>query len=113
MTSVEPRRDFSVPVRVDVRRADGTESREFATNLSPRGLCIHTHEVLAIGEKIQVRFELPPSGQLIDTPGSVIWTDSRDDGETLFWETGLRLDVDDATWAILQEWASQPTDRRR
>ncbi|MBW2242811.1 MAG: PilZ domain-containing protein [Deltaproteobacteria bacterium] len=113
MTSAEPRRDFSVPIRVDVRRANGTESREFATNLSPRGLCIHTQEVLAIGENVQLRFELPPSGPQIETRGSVIWTDRRDEGEARFWETGLRLDVDDSTWAKLQEWASQPTDRRR
>ena len=113
MTSVEPRRDFSVPIRVDVCRADGSESREFAVNLSPRGLCIHTCEVLAIGENIRLRFELPPSGPAIDAAGSVIWTDRRDDGEARFWETGVRLDVSDATWAILQEWASQPIDRRR
>lgn len=113
MTSVEPRRDFSVPIRVDVRRADGSESQEFAVNLSPRGLCIHTRELLAIGENIRVSFELPPSGPVVDTAGSVIWTDRREEGEARFWETGLRLDVSDSTWAILQEWASQPTDRRR
>ncbi len=113
MTSVEPRRDFSVPIRVDVRRSSGVENQEFAVNLSPRGLCIHTREVLAIGEKVHVRFELPPAGPVIDTAGIVIWTNRRDDGEARFWETGLRLDVDDATWAVLQDWASQPTDRRR
>jgi hypothetical protein len=112
----EPRRDFSVPIRVELRRADGSVCQEFAVNLSPKGLCIHTREHLAVGDTIEVAFTLPPDGPHVDTPAAVVWTDRRDEDDAAagrFWETGLHLEVDEATADALKVWASQPTDRRR
>ena len=118
----EPRRAFSVPIRVEVRRANGSVCEEFAVNLSPKGLCIHTREHLTIGETVQVVFTIPPSGPHIETPAEVVWIDHHDhdhdhehDGPVggRFWETGLHLEISEEISDALKAWASQPIDRRR
>lgn len=114
----EPRRDFSVPIRVEVRRANGSVCEEFAVNLSPKGLCIHTREHLTIGETVEVEFTIPPSGPHVETPAEVVWVDRHEHehdgtGGGHFWETGLQLEISDETSDALKAWASQPMDRRR
>jgi uncharacterized protein (TIGR02266 family) len=114
--SQEPRRDFSVPVPVEVVRADGVESHEYAVNLSPRGLCLHHREELAVGEQVRVRFSLPGDDEPMEARGKVVWSSAPDEGEA---EVGLResgvhlLDLDDAQRERLHRFASQPINRRR
>jgi Tfp pilus assembly protein PilZ len=114
--SQDPRRDFSVPIPVELVRADGSRSVEYAVNLSPRGICLHVQSPLSVGEEVRIAFTLPPAGPSIDTAAKVVWTNHQ--GETgtgtRFWETGLHLQgVGEELHRVLVEYATQPTNRRR
>ena len=114
--SQDPRRDFSVPIAVDLQRGDGSESSEYAVNLSPRGLCLHLGAPITVGERVSVRFDLPPEGTPIEASGKVVWTTH--DGElglhTRFWEAGVHLDsLTPEQSELFRVFASQPINRRR
>jgi hypothetical protein len=122
MKSQEPRRDFSVPVPVELVRADGAESHEYAVNLSPRGLCLHHREPLSVGEQVRVRFSLPGEDAALEARGKVVWSSAAGEGEGEGEgdaEVGLResgvhlLDLDDSQRERLRHFASQPINRRR
>jgi hypothetical protein len=113
----EPRRDLPVPVRVDLRRPDGTTAVEYAVNVSPGGLCLHLKVPIPEGERLWLEFTLPPSGPTVRAEGRVVWT-SCEEGATSeeggFHETGVQLSGLDAEVARqLTAYASQPIDRRR
>ncbi len=112
----EPRRDFSVPLRVMVRRADGEEVEEFALNLSPYGICVHGQIGWEVGEQVTVSFRMPPMGLDIDVSAHVIWSthsEKRTLGGSQLWETGLHLGVAPDVASTIRRWAKQPIDRTR
>ena len=112
----DPRRDFSAPISVEVSRSDGSRSTEIATNLSPRGLCLRVRDPLGVGERVGLRFTLPPAGPTIVATGKVVWTDHEEhmDGDAGSWETGVHLtELGAGERAALGEFASQPVGRRR
>lgn len=112
----DPRRNFSVPIPVEVRRGDGSLDVEYAVNLSPRGLCLQLRRPIAVGEQVELSFALPPSGPTIRTAGKVVWAghEGQIDGSTRFWETGVHLaDLPDGAREALTHFASQPINRRR
>jgi Tfp pilus assembly protein PilZ len=116
MKSQEPRRDFSLPVPVELVRGDGAESQEYAVNLSPRGLCLHHREPLAVGERIVVRFALPGDPETLEAPGMVVWSSAEESDEDAgqLRESGVHLlDLDDEMRERLRLFASQPINRRR
>ena len=116
MPSDEPRRDFPVPLRVQVRHADGSESVEYAVNVSPRGFCLHCVREVAEGGEIRLRASLPPGGPEIEGRARVVWIAQRpatEDGPRFF-ELGVELvDLDPETEQRLDAYARQPIDRRR
>jgi hypothetical protein len=112
----EPRRDLPVPLRVELRRPDGTTTVEYAVNISPGGLCLHLEDTLAEGDRVGVEFTLPPSGPAVRADGRVVWTSWKgaegDDGR--FCETGVEFgDLEESVAQQLFEHASQPANRRR
>ena len=112
----EPRRDLPVPVRVDLRRSDGTTAVEYAVNVSPGGLCLHLKEPLAEGDRFHVEFTLPPSGPAVSAEARVVWTQWEEGSaeEGGFYETGVQLSGLGAEVARqLTAYANQPTNRRR
>ncbi len=113
----EPRRDFSVPVRVMVRRDDGEEVEEFALNLSPYGICVHGQIGWEVGEQVTVSFRMPtPGGPAIEAGAHVVWSthsEKRTLGGSQLWETGLHVSVPPDTAAMIRRWAEQPIDRTR
>ncbi len=125
MNPSEPRRDFSVPVRIELWRAGGRRCEEFAVNASPGGLCIHASKALRVGEQVRVVFTIPPEGPRVDAPARVVWSTRREEEEPEtapggaeaerehFWETGLHLELGPDAAQALAAWASQPIDRRR
>ena len=125
MSPTEPRRDFSVPVRIELWRADGRRCEEFAVNASPGGICIHASEALRVGERVRVVFTIPPEGPRVDAPARVVWSTRREEDEAgprsetpgpegeHFWETGLHLELGPEAAQALEAWAAQLIDRRR
>ncbi len=114
--SQDPRRDFSVPIPVEVQRADGSRETEYAVNLSPRGLCLHLRRAIAVGEQVALRFLLPPDGPAVEAAGKVVWIgdEGQIDGSLRFWETGVHLvDLSPQVREALDRFASQPINRRR
>lgn len=112
----EPRRDFPVPVRVELLAPAGGERAEYAVNLSGGGLCLHAREPLEEGTAVRVRLELPPRGPHIEAQGVVVWTSrhTATDAAPRFWEVGIRFEGLDADVRDrIEGWASQPFDRRR
>jgi uncharacterized protein (TIGR02266 family) len=89
----EPRRDLAVPIAVELRRRGGTLGIEYAVNLSPGGLCLHLPSPLAVGEAVELAFELP-GGERIEARGRVIWSDASQpaSGRERFSETGVRFE---------------------
>lgn len=77
-------------------RGDGARSREYAVNLSPGGIGLHLPQPLAVGEAIEVVFELPPDGRAIRARGRVIWCEETGAASALrgapFRETGVRFE---------------------
>lgn len=112
----DPRRDFSIPIPIEVKRSDGTRETEYAVNLSPRGLCLQLKRPIAVGEQVELRFALPPSGPSILAMGKVVWAEHEGklDGARRFWETGVHLaDLPESAREALARYANQPIDRRR
>jgi hypothetical protein len=110
----DPRRDFVSPIEVELRRADGATFRERAVNLSPRGLCVHLHRAIEVGERVEVAFTLPPHGPEIRAHGKVVWTSNAGEVGADVFETGVHLaDLDAAASEALSAFANQPTNRRR
>jgi len=108
----EPRRQFAVPIPVEIRHPDGRTEVEYAVNLSPGGLCLHAKLPLAVGERIRVVFCVPPAGCRVESEAQVVWSMPQGTGE--LFETGIHLEHSDfAVFAELHDWASQPVDRRR
>ena len=112
----DPRRDFSVPIPIELSLDGGEPSHEYAVNLSPRGLCLHVREPMTVGERVQVVFELPPEGLRVEASGKVVWTSH--EGEvgvpSRFFEVGVHLEgLDDEVRERLRDFASQPVRRRR
>ena len=114
--SPEPRRDFPVPVPVELVPPEGGARAEYVVNLSGGGLCLHVREPLPEGEAVRLRLELPPAGPRIEAQGVVVWTSrhTATDASPRFWEVGIRFEaLDPALRARIEGWASQPVDRRR
>lgn len=112
----DPRRDFSVPIPVELRLDGAEPTQEYAVNLSPRGLCLHVREAITVGQRVDVVFELPPEGPRVEASGKVVW--SSHEGEagipSRFFEVGVHLEgVDDEVREQLRHFASQPILRRR
>ncbi|MDD1633058.1 MAG: PilZ domain-containing protein [Methylococcaceae bacterium] len=94
----EPRRDLAVPIAVDVFRRDGEAALEYATNLSPGGVCLHARLRLTVGENVTVAFALPGDEGRIRARGRVTWREDDDPrAEARFLETGVRFEVVDET----------------
>jgi uncharacterized protein (TIGR02266 family) len=83
-----------VPVAVDVTPRSGAPAREYATNVSPGGLCLHARARLDVGDGVAVAFALPGDDRRIEARGRVTW---REDDDPLaaarFLETGVRFEV--------------------
>ena len=112
----EPRRDLPVPLRVDLRRPDGTTTVEYAVNISPGGLCLHLENALAAGDRVHVEFTLPPSGPTVRADASVVAIKGEEAAgvEGRFCETGVEFSgVEESVEQQLFAYASQPVDRRR
>jgi hypothetical protein len=112
----DPRRDLPVPLRVDLRRSDGTTTVEYAVNISSGGLCLHVQETLAEGDRIGVEFALPPAGPTVRADAKVAWTGKQgaEVGEQHFCETGVQFTrIDESAAQQLLQYASQPINRRR
>jgi uncharacterized protein (TIGR02266 family) len=112
----EPRRDLPVPLRVDLRRPDGSTTVEYAVNISPGGLCLQLKDPLAEGDQVQVEFTLPPSGLTVRAEARVVWTNwmGAEGDEEYFCETGLQLaGLDETLRQQLHDYAIQPPNRRR
>lgn len=112
----EPRRDFPVPVPVEVQPPGEPAREELAVNLSPGGVCLHAREPLREGEAVEVRLDLPPDGPRVEARGRVVWTSRHTaaDDAPRFWEVGIRLEaLDPEVRARIAAWASQPAHRRR
>jgi hypothetical protein len=114
--SGQPRRDLPVPLRVDLRRPDGTTTAEYAVNISPGGLCLHLKNALSEGDRVQVEFTLPPSGPTVRADARVVWTswEGGEGEEAGFCETGVQLaGIEESVEQQLTAYASQPANRRR
>ena len=112
----DPRRDFSVPIPVEIRVGGREPVHEYAVNLSPRGLCLHVREPVAVGEHVVVVFELPPEGTRVQASGKVVWSSHEGEVATAnrFFEAGVHLDdLDDEIRERLRHYAVQPILRRR
>ncbi len=113
----EPRRDFPVPLRVELRLPDGITRTEYAVNISPGGLCLHSSVALPEGSTVWVDFEVPPEGPRVVAEARVVWTSWRGEepgvGDRL-WETGLALlALGHALTEQIRTYAAQPVGRRR
>jgi len=92
----EPRCDLVVPIAVEVFRRDGEAVLEYATNLSPGGVCLHARVRLTLGESVTVAFALPGEDGRIRARGRVTWCEDDDPkAEACFLETGVRFEVVD------------------
>ena len=92
----EPRRDLAVPIAVEIRRRDAAAAHEYATNLSPGGICLHARTRLEVGEGVAVAFELPDGGGRVEARGRVTWREDEDPAaQARFREAGVRFEVID------------------
>jgi uncharacterized protein (TIGR02266 family) len=92
----EPRRDLAVPIAVEIARRGGEAAPEYATNLSPGGICLHARTRLEVGECVAVAFALPDGGRRIEARGRVTWHEDEDPAEQArFREAGVRFEVID------------------
>lgn len=67
---------------------------EYATNLSPGGICLHARQRLRVGEEVTVAFVLPGEERRIEARGRVSWCEDDDPSEAArFLETGVRFEV--------------------
>ena len=90
----EPRHDLGVPIAVEVVRRGAEPTHEYATNLSPGGICLHARLRLRVGDDVTVAFVLPGEGCRIEARGRVSWREDDDpSAEARFLETGVRFEV--------------------
>jgi len=90
----ETRRDLVVPIAVEVTRRGGEAAHEYATNLSPGGICLHARLRLCVGDDVTVAFVLPGENRRIEARGRVSWCEEDDPSEeACFLETGVRFEV--------------------
>lgn len=83
---------------MQVFRRDGEAALEYATNLSPGGVCLQARLRLAVGEGVTVAFALPGEDGTIRARGRVTWREDDDPkAEARFLETGVRFEVVDET----------------
>lgn len=66
-------RRTTLPVVVEYTTRNG-DHREPATTLGARGLFVHTHDPLAEGSELRLRFSLPESGVVHELDGRVAWS---------------------------------------
>jgi len=114
--SQDPRRDFSVPIPVELSIEDGVPRQEYAVNLSPRGLCLHVKEPMTVGERVGVVFELPPEGLRVEATGKVVWSSHTGEvgAPNRFFEAGIHLEgLSAEAQERLRHYANQPILRRR
>ncbi len=114
--SQDPRRDFSVPIPVEIQPAEGEVRHEYAVNLSPRGLCLHAKAPMTVGESVRVVFELPPEGLRVEASGKVVWSSHEGEvgAQNRFYEAGVHLEgLSDEVQERLRHYAVQPILRRR
>ena len=112
----DPRRDFSVPIPVELSLDGAEATQEYAVNLSPRGLCLHVREPITVGTRVEVAFVLPPEAFRVEASGKIVW--SSHEGEIgvpgRFFEAGIHLDgISDEACERLRDYACQPVLRRR
>jgi hypothetical protein len=60
-------------------------------NLSPGGVCLHLPRPLAVGETVELAFDLPPAGGPVCARGRVIWCEAPGAGGR-FHEAGVRFE---------------------
>ncbi len=83
---------------MEVFRRDGEAALEYATNLSPGGVCLHARLRLTVGEDVTVSFSLPGEDGRIRARGRVTWCEDVDpDAQACFLETGVRFEGIDET----------------
>ena len=83
-----------MPIAVEVRRRGRSPQRDYATNLSPSGLCLHSREPLPAGEPVLLVFDLPGEPGPIEIRGRVIWSERVDPAVgARFFEAGVRIEV--------------------
>jgi uncharacterized protein (TIGR02266 family) len=83
-----------VPIPVEVRRHGSAPRRDYATNVSPGGLCLHLREPLPAGEAVALAFELPGEPGRIEIRGRVTWSEQVDPAAAArFFEAGVRIEV--------------------
>jgi hypothetical protein len=114
--SPQPRRDFPVPLPVEIELANGARRTEYAVNVSPGGLCVQVARPLPRDEELRVAFALPTTGLEVEAVVRVVWTswhEGEEEGER-FWETGLQFTrLDPRAGEQLLAYASLPPNRRR
>jgi uncharacterized protein (TIGR02266 family) len=66
-----------VKIRISFKKA-GDLFRAYMGNLDTGGLFIKTTKSLPVGTLLDLEFNLPETGQVIRTPGSVVWTRPKD-----------------------------------
>lgn len=82
-----------MPLVVEITRRGGEQSREYAPNLSPGGICLHLSRPLPVGETLGLVFALPDGGPTIEARARVTWCAPVPGGARLrFCETGLRFE---------------------
>ena len=92
----ETRRDLAVPIAVEVVRRGAEPALEYATNLSPGGICLQARLRLRVGDDVTVAFVLPGEGRRIEARGRVSWREDDDpSAAACFLETGVRFEVID------------------
>jgi uncharacterized protein (TIGR02266 family) len=85
-----------VPLAVEVSLREGAPADEYATNLSPGGICLHARTRLEVGEGVAVAFELPDGGRRVEARGRVTWHEDEDPAAAArFREAGVRFEVID------------------
>lgn len=83
-----------MPIAVALHRRDRAAAREYATNLSASGLCLHLRAPLPVGEPVRVVFALPHDSAAIEARGRVSWAETPDaEASPRFFEAGVRFEV--------------------
>ena len=81
---------------MEVGRRGVEPTQEYATNLSPGGICLHARLRLRVGDDVTVAFVLPGEDRRIEARGRVSWCEDDDpSAAACFLETGVRFEVID------------------
>lgn len=77
-----------------MHRRDRAVAREYATNLSTSGICLHLRAPLPAGEPVRVVFEIPGEDGVVEARGRVSWAETTEPGvDAQFFEAGVRFEV--------------------